>query len=452
MEASPDGQGPLEAPVASSDGLVTTTSQDGNKYFIYSSTAGKSATASVQVLEAGSSSDKFVSVLNQDQVIILSGSPNPTAEFDKTDTTAAWLALLDSNATASITVDSSTAAKPISSFSIQFKAPWTLVFSSATDVLLATFGAASDLIGNGSGARIPPPGLSTDGAMLTCGLDFTQTPQVENCKIGDLFKFAGLAPLAETLPKAIMAMEANLDKTPDINMPRQRNALWLSPKSDMHTTIRLQFHVGVIDELDRLLGSALKGLMLENAIAVCNRTSVLGQTINGPKAVEKGSFAFSVQASVQAGIPDAPKVEFEPAIEFFETSILLTVLFQSRDTLTGILKWLAWLIDEQGTLDNLVQGLLEKEESGSRVFPEFYLKRAIIRLDTSKSQANPVLDMFSFDIEVSTSFGRGSDTTSPAIFLISYTWSREIGGLGTLSGQFWNGKYLNMIVVIPENC
>ncbi|KAG4218521.1 hypothetical protein PC116_g32999, partial [Phytophthora cactorum] len=160
--------------------------QSDGLYYIYASSAEQTPSDNVNVLDEGSPVDTFVAALNDGKVIILSEKPSPKASFDDSDETKKWFQELDSTATGSLTLASD--LKDIESFELQFTQPWPLVFSSASDVLLFTFGPPAD---GSNTSRIPPPGVDAEGNMLTFGLDFTQLSGIPSAKLSDLFAYAG---------------------------------------------------------------------------------------------------------------------------------------------------------------------------------------------------------------------------------------------------------------------
>lgn len=408
------------------------------KYFIYASTSGKQPSENVKVLESGTSTDKFVASLNKDQCIILSAKPEPTASFDGTDTTELWFTKIDPKASASLTLGAN-----IESFVVQFEAPWPLIFSSAADVLLFTFGASPTISHDVGGARIPSPGLDTDGNMLTCGLDFTKTKPIESFTVKDLLKNSGLAGMTDLLPTGIPDMPVRLDK-PNVGEPPSRNAIWFVPQVQLQVTVRLQFQLPAFDALQGLLGGALKGFTLKSANAVYRKQTVFATTENGDQPMSEGEVAFGVECSVQAGETGAPVVDMTAGVEFAPSGVNLTLLFTSENPLGGILRWLAWLIGDD-TLEGFVNDLLNKVENDTKVFPDFNLRRLSVGLEYLTSKDQPVMDSFSFDIEVTASFGCVSES-KPVVFLISYNWSRISGGFGALAGELWNGEYRTQLI------
>ncbi|KAI0890544.1 uncharacterized protein GGS22DRAFT_151195 [Annulohypoxylon maeteangense] len=403
--------------------------EEGNAYYIYASSAGKYPSENIDVLKEGSLTDLFVASLNEDKVIILSEAPKPTASLDDSDTTKQWLQEVDIGATASLTVSGS--PQKIESFLITLSEPWELTFSSASDVLLFTFGAP--VVGS-TEPRIQPPGIDSEGATLICGLDFTQTEDITGTTLKDLFTYANVGSLVNSLPRSMVDLEVTLKK-PTVDDAPQRNAFWFTPGLDNQIDVRLQFRLSVLEPLQQLLGSTLKGFTLESADVVFKKKTVLAETENGDEALSSGSVSFGIGCHVKASAADAPQVSMAAGVEVFSSAIALTFIFRSADPLTGILRWLAELIGDTD-LEKFVNGILNKQENSSKVFRDFTLRRLTVGLNTKDSET-PKLSSFSFDIEVSANFG-GNPASSPAVFLISYNWDKLTGGFGTLSGQLWN--------------
>lgn len=406
---------------------------DATTYKVYASSAGKSPGENIQVLSAGSNLDKFVAGLNPDKVIILSDTPDPTANFHDSDETIKWFQNLDADASGSVTVDNS-AAKNIESFQFSLSQPWPLVFSSASDVLLFTFGSTSLVGGDATGSRIEAPGIDPTSNMLTCGLDFANMKDITEVTVKDVFKNANQKGMTDYIPLAILGLEVSLKK-PDADAAPRRNALWFVPSADKRLETRLQFQLSEFEALQDLFSIALNGLVIESADVVYKSKMLLAMTENGERPLFDGQVIFSIECSLSSA---DSTVSMLAGVEFTATTIDFTFIFLSPDPLAGILKWLAGLADDE-EVETVVNEILGKEEGGEKVLPAANLRRLRIGLDTRKDPQNPRLGSFSFDIEVSANFGRGESNDIP-VFLITYNWDRSIGSYGTLSGQLWNGK------------
>ncbi|KAK6860469.1 hypothetical protein PG995_004105 [Apiospora arundinis] len=407
---------------------------DAKLCYIYASSSGKGPADNTTVLASTSKADSFVASLNKDEVIILSGPPGPTASFDDSDETKKWFQQMDKGATLYLTVSDDPPPKDIKSFLVTLSEPWPITFSSAADVLSFTFGADLEDPLHPK-ARIQPPGINSTGNTLVCGLDFAKTKDITDTKLGDLFKYATGGLVANFPPKKLAELKVTL-KNPGKSAKPRRNALWFTPGSDRRVDIRLQFQLSVFGPLQTLLGSALKGFTLTSADIIYRKTSLSAETEDGKTApIASGSVVFDIECNVKGSATDGPQVNMAAGVEFSPSAISLTFMFTSANPLTGILRWLADLIGDSN-LESFVTGILNKQESGSKVLADFFLRRLTIGLNM-KDPENPKLSSFSFDIEVAANFGRSS-TPNPVVFLISYQWDSFSGGFGTIGGQLWN--------------
>ncbi|KAF5639342.1 hypothetical protein F52700_4194 [Fusarium sp. NRRL 52700] len=400
-------------------------------YSIYASSAGQRPGDNIQVLAPGSNLDKFVAGLNSSKVIILSNTPDPTASFHDTDETIKWFRDIDPAASGSVTVDGS-AAKNTESFQFSLSQPWPLEFSSASDVLLFTFGSTGLLGSDETGSRIEAPGIDATGNVLICGLDFANMEEITGVTVKDVFKNANQESITDFIPLAVLALEASLKQPPTEAEP-MRNALWFVPSANKRIETRLQFQLSAFDALQELFSIALNGLVIESADVVYKSKTQLGVTENGEMPISHGQVTFSIECSLKSA---ESTVSMLAGVEFTSTTIDFTFMFLSPDPLAGILRWLAGLADDE-EVETVVNEILGKEEGGEKVLPAANLRRLRIGLDTRKDPQNPRLGSFSFDIEVSANFGRGDSNDTP-VFLITYNWNRSLGSYGTLSGQLWN--------------
>lgn len=409
---------------------------DAKLCYIYASSAGKAPAENTTVLASTSKADLFVASLNKDKVIVLSAPPGPTASFDDSDETKKWFQQMDKGAALDLTAIDDPPPKDIKSFLITLSEPWPITFSSAADVLSFTFGPDLEDPLHPK-ARIQPPGIDSTGNTLVCGLDFAKTKDITDTKLGDLFKYATGGLVANFPPKKLADLKVAL-KNPGESAKPRRNALWFNPGSDRRVDIRLQFQLSVFDPLQTLLGSALKGFTLTSADIIYRKTTVSAETEDGKTTpITSGSVVFDIECNVKGSAKDAPQVNMAAGVEFSPSAVSLTFMFTSTDPLIGVLRWLADLIGDSN-LESFVTGILNKQEGGSKVLADFFLRRLTVGLDM-KDPEKPKLSSFSFDIEVAANFGRSS-TPNPVLFLISYQWDSVSGGFGTIGGQLWNGQ------------
>lgn len=400
-------------------------SDTSTKYYIYSSSSGQSSSSTVQVLAAGTNTDNFVSQL-PNQVIILSSTPNLTSTFDSTDLWYQWMSKFDPAGTFSLTVDNAT-DKKIQSFQFKFTSPWDVTFSSSADALLYSFGTQQGT----DGARVPVPGLPSDGSLLYCGLDASKTGTLTSTVKG-LFSYAGLPGMASFLPSSIADMSVTLDAS---KASEKHNALWFNPSFHMQTTVRLQFGIDAAGQLQTVLNDALPGFSITSADAIVKKVLMSAVTEKGPMGLDQGQVFFSLVCSVKP--KDSSAVDMVAGVECRESGFSLTFQMNSSDALPKILAWLAGLIsDDLG----IVQDILKKDQ----VFDDsVYLRMMKVCLDTSEDPKKPTLASFEIDIEVKANFGKGSDGKA-VVFLVTYSWSRDGGKLGSIRGQLWNCKSIHL--------
>ncbi|KAH9998544.1 hypothetical protein F4779DRAFT_622785 [Xylariaceae sp. FL0662B] len=84
---------------------------DDSLYDIYARSSGKTPGEGNNVLTEGSPTDTFVSILNEDQPIVLPSAASPTAGLDSMNETLKWIQQLDSMVTGSVTVNQAKVVK-----------------------------------------------------------------------------------------------------------------------------------------------------------------------------------------------------------------------------------------------------------------------------------------------------------------------------------------------------
>jgi hypothetical protein len=396
-------------------------------YYIYAHESGKSDSATIHVLVAGTSTDEFVAALSN-QVIILTTEPNPTANFDSTDAWAQWMTNIDPKIVSGLSWDDQT-NKNIQNFQFTFATPFSstnVTFRSTTACINNAFGAP-DTIGGSTQAKIPVPGIGEDGDILYCGLDTTNMTTLKST-VKDLFTYASLEDLADAVPAVLSGASVSLDPTKAFD---QRNALWVRPSFGFETIVRFSFQLDDYKLLQDLIAQALPGLQLPTVSVVCKKSITQGQTASGTTAIESGSVVFYAAGSIKP--PSGSDIGLSASVEFDDGMISLTFLFAGDDILDGILSWLGSLVSSD--LGKTINGLLEKDD----IFGATKLRRIRIALDASDS-AKPTLSSFGVDIEIPANFGQGN-TSQSVTFLLSYFYSKATGPLGSISGQFWPREF-----------
>ena len=396
-------------------------------YHIYASNSGQSEAADVHVLAAGSSTDKFIASL-PNKGIILESEPNNTANLDSSDLWAQWMSNLDPKGKFTLTWDSQT-DKSVQSFQFGFATPFSstkLTFGSSIGCINNAFGAPATT-GGSSQARIPVPGIGTDGDMLYCGLD-TAGMDTLSSTVADLFTFVGITDLTDYLPATLSSAVTSFDPA---NAYQKRNALWIRPSFGFQTSIRLSFQLRDYTLLQDLLAQALPGLALPDVSVVCKKVLASGMIASGTSTVYTGSVVFYATGTIQP--PSGSTVGLSASAEFGGNEISLIFLITGDKTLDGILSWLGGLISSD--LGTSVNDLLNKEG----VLGSPYLRRIRLTLNAD-NPASPTLSSFGFDVEIPANFGHDDTNDQEVTFLLSYFYSKDTGSLGMPSGQFWPGK------------
>ncbi|KAH6844551.1 hypothetical protein B0I37DRAFT_377763 [Chaetomium sp. MPI-CAGE-AT-0009] len=410
--------------------LAAAEGDSGTKYTIYSSHAHQTPGDNVHVLSPTPKNiDAFVSAL-PDEAIVLSAKPTGTsATLDASDKWAKWMTHLDLNGDSelSITYDNATALN-IQSFQFHIKAPWDVAFSSSAEALKYAFGTTAV----GGDPLVPSPGIADNGSPLYFGLDPQATPEDLKSSVGKLFEFVGLDTLGKNLPiKGLDLLTTTLKRSSPTGP--KRNALWFSPEQHLKTTVRLQFELDSADTLEAALTSILPGLQFQSFSIACRKTLVFLDTNNGAKAVTGGDVDFEMECSVQHGGSDP--VKMLAALQLSPFSYQLTFKVDSKNALEGIVEWLASLIPGGGGVDSISKIF---DKTGTLFTDHIFLRRLKVGVRTSGK--SPQLTSVGLDIEVSSGeFGHGSSQVGDrAAFLITYSWSAGMGGLGSINGGFWN--------------
>jgi hypothetical protein len=409
--------------------VVATRSSDveaDDKYYIYSSKAGKSPSDSVLVLTAGTNSDKFVTALKQ-LVIVLKASSTTDRYFDASDDWAQWLTKFDPDGKFSLKFDNPV-NKNLESFAFHFSQPWDMVFSSSAEALNFSFGPPAALVpSNSPPARVPVPGIDKEGVMLYCGLKADCMDTIKTT-VKEMFTYVGRADMLSFLPSFVPKLTMTLDPK---TASRKRNALWFRPSLSYQTTIRLQFQLDIVSQLNDYLAGVLPGFVIRSADAVCKKVLVEGKTADGYIGVDKGQAIFVVESSVSPN--GKSDVKFGAEVEFYESGVSISCkLHEHKDALDGLLHWLGGVVaDDLGFVSDWLQN--------DSVFSTIRPQRIRISLDTSEDKEKPTLESFNVDIEVKANFGGGPEP-NPVVFLLSYGWNERMGKAGYIQGELWNCK------------
>ncbi|KAA8652935.1 uncharacterized protein ATNIH1004_001844 [Aspergillus tanneri] len=393
--------------------------QEDEKFYVYSSDAGQSASNNKLILSPGIPIDKFVSSL-KGKVVILKNQPKEPVytPLDDSDLWKEWMGRFDTNATLNLMLDSN--LKALQSFLFSFETPWgTLSFDSSSQYLQSAFEkGVADTIG--------PPGAAIDGTspILYNGLVAPKSPYTPTVEA--LFTFVGLSDMIATLPPFVPQLEVSLDAS---NYVQGRNAMWFNPRLGYQTTIRLQFQLKDGKALEQLFQQALPGITISAPKVICKKILTEGQTVDGAVSIDQGSVSFQATCTVSAKSGN-PLTALTAGIEFDEAGITLTLKL-SKGILDALLQWLGELI---GVKPDSVKGIFGGQ--GDRTFQGLNVQQVVFRLEKTADLNSYQLASARVDMEVAGDFGK-IDGKKP-VFLASYIWTREIGGLGNIRGELWN--------------
>ncbi|KAK4142996.1 uncharacterized protein C8A04DRAFT_12761 [Dichotomopilus funicola] len=421
--------------ISTPTGPLVSAAADDTKYYIYSSKSGQQSSATAHVLTPSAATkniDTYLSLL-PDEGITLAAKPSGTdtsAVLDESDKWATWFTHWDANgggngneSQVSVAFDNATDLN-IQSFSFRLalinKDNKEVVFTSTPDTLAFTFGA--DPVSGLS--RVPAPGMFDDGAPLYFGLDPAATTTDPTATVAELFAFAGLGKLLDGFPiQGLDLVTATLKRN---KAGERRNALWFSPAEQLKGTMRVEFELDEAKVLEDVLTAALPGLeFAEGGFTVAaKKLMVLGETSEGKGPIVAGEVEFGVKCTVGgAGMLLSLVVTEDWGLE-------VSLKMESGDGLGGIVKWLVGLLPGDAGMDG-VEGILDNLFKGW-----MHLQRVKVTVDVD-DDGKPSLAGVRVEIEVSGDFGQGSNLSKRPAFLLGYNWSAELGGMGSINGDFW---------------
>ncbi|KAI9648823.1 hypothetical protein NHQ30_003464 [Ciborinia camelliae] len=388
------------------------------KFYIWSTKAEKVPGTNGIDLESGTSHDNFVCALKYGFIALVSEptESNLIVEIDSSDGLVEWFSLLNDNKKEgykfSLKFDNQ---QKIESFHFSFSNPWALPFGSATKDLEFSFGDDSK--------QIPESGISLDGTTLYCGLDESLLKPIEPT-IRAVITYSGLASMLSYIPAIILDTEVTLDAS---TAKDNRNALWFRPANHFETTFRTQFELTTLENLQNEL-NIIPDLIIKDANIVCKRVLGAMDTSTAQVPINAGQIIFYTTVLV-----GSEKSEMKAAILWLQTSIKI-ILEPTLESLASMLSWIAGFTG--ASLD--VHQILE--DSGAFKKDAIKLRRITIGLALGDA-AYPATEVSDFrvDIEVPATFGQDHDSVQTVVFLITYSWTATIGGLGSLIGQLWTG-------------
>jgi hypothetical protein len=411
------------AVLATSQSTIIGPSGNNEKYYIWSSKAQKIPGTKGHSLVPGTIEDTFVASLTNGFIILVSEpiDSNLVVDLDSTDELVKWLSILNSKRKGgykfSLEFDK---LKNIKGFHFHLSKPWELTFSSTAKDLEFSFGP--------SASRIPAPGINEKGTLLYCGLNESM-PKPVDATIGEIASYAGLVSMLEYLPSTLLEVKVKLDAA---TAKHKRNAVWLNPLLSAETTARLQFQLDTLDALKKEL-DIIPHFNINEAYVVCKRVLGVMPSRTGPCPVNKGQVTFLAVCSITS-----MRLEMSVAISFLPSSITLAFLptaNSSKLPLMGIVSWIKDLAGVYLDVDTMLK------DSNAFIGEGIILRRVTIGLDLGEgAHRRTKVSRFNVDIEVPAKLGRSPGSQQPVLFLISYSWIRGAGEMGSLQGRLWNCK------------
>ena len=399
------------------------------KYYLWSSNAQKDHNVNGQALETGSREDKFVSLLKKG-FIVLAAEPtetNPVVEIDHSDVLSKWLSILNNVMEPGFKFSVKfNKDKKIESFHFTFSNPWALPLASTADGLQYSFGDGAK--------QISPPGISEDGKTLFCGLDSSQLESLDPT-VHAVISYSGLVSMLEHLPKPILNMKVHLDNK---IAQHNRTALWFFAAPFYKTTFRAQFKLGTLQALQNEL-QVIRNLTIDDASIVCKRVVGAIESKEGMIPVNKGQIVFFATCRIGSA-----QFGMSTAIAWLETYIIITLRPKNSgviEAFVAVLEWIAGFTEAKLDVKTLLEESKAFDVSGVK------LRSVSITIDLGEGR-NPITAVsdVNVSIEVPAKFGQNQQTEQTVVFLVSYSWSKDAGGLGTLQGRLWNGSCTRILI------
>lgn len=308
-------------------------------------------------------------------------------------------------------------------------------------VLSFTTTAVEDSFGLKKGTG-PQLGILEEVKTLVFGLDTSvwgaSGTGAATATLAQLVQFADITYLAQS-PAVVFLSAITLS----IANPAtgKRNAVWFEPLSTYRATTRLQMDLSsdAVAQLNKYI-SAFPGLRILSAFAIARRTC------SWAPAPPTGGGAASANSSITyrgsltfGGDFTIGNTHFDAAIELQSAQTKLVLVLRDKlDILGDIFKTLQPVLGLQGDHFAFLDWL--KKTAGSTSFELPYLRRIVVILDDHPASKGgtpktPGLASVQIDLETRVNFASGAF----AIFLITYTWTRQDGGTSsnTLTAGLW---------------
>lgn len=394
-------------------------------FYISSSKSGKSEGPDRHVIpKTDVNIDTFLSLLPTKEIALTAKPTSDQSTIDDSDPWAIWMAKLGGEGSSlSVKFDDSQKLN-IQYFSFRIKSPWAICFSSSDTALCSSFGPD---VASG----IPKPGMMEKGTPIYFSLDVNQDFENIFSTVTEVFTYAGLQDRLPALPQELRSQKVSLKKE---NVDKKRNCLWFYPDQELRATLRLSFSLDDINSLTSLLGQVLQGLTFGEASVIIKKSITSDTSDANSDPTETGQAAFEIPCSVTSKGGTASLIgSLIPVQEGYYFSIKL----DTEDSLDIIVSWLVGLLPGGEDFNSITDILLKQDFFKNHI----HLRRIRVDINKSKDGTQLQLQSVAIDIEISTaSFGQKPSEPKRVTFLVSYSWTRSLGTLGSLSGRLWNSE------------
>ncbi|KAK4171649.1 hypothetical protein QBC36DRAFT_249207 [Triangularia setosa] len=309
-------------------------------------------------------------------------------------------------------------------------------------VLSFTTAAVEDAFGLAKSTG-PPMGILEDVKTLVFGLDTSvwdpTTTVTATVSLTQLVQFAGITYLEKSPAVAYLS---DIQLAIPLSAAGKRNAVWFEPLSSYRTTTRLEMDLSsdAVGRLNQYI-AAFAGLSIVSAFAIARRTSIWnpaalkeGVPVSASATISYGgSLTFGGDFTISSG------THFDAAIELMPTQISLVLTLRDKiDILADIFTLLKPVLGLQGDHFEFQDWL--KGSAGSTSFQPPYLRCIVAVMDHEAESkggtpSTPGMASVQIVLETRVNFSGGAF----ALFLITYTWTREAGGTSSsqLEAELW---------------
>ncbi|KJK85506.1 hypothetical protein H633G_10654 [Metarhizium anisopliae BRIP 53284] len=293
--------------------------------------------------------------------------------------------------------------------------PAWLKFSSATEVLLQTFGTTT---------YITSEGLLTGHSSLVFGMELLAG--VQTVFLHDLVNFIGMGELLKNpLIMLLGAVPLNVPSTVE-ELKGKRNAVWFVPSNDYKTTVRLEWSIDSKsrEKLNEVLSPL--NVKLGPTSVIARRSSQWSTTGEKDKIISKGSLVFRTEVELDLMV-------LEGTVEFGVSTTTLTLSLNSTSgqVLQTLLKWAARVL--RISEDSFDFTTLQGKSTGSFGLGGFHFRRITLNLTQNDQTKKMQLSTFRLDMEMKLSLSKHE--AGPTLFMLTYFYQKSDGS--TISASLW---------------